>query len=133
MPVFVTFRWFFLIFSVMVLNKYLWFFALCSVSKDASFELSKSTFRKNFKFLTIRGVKISQFGFTSSYRRNETISEILRENSLQKQSARHSCSYLVYMASAQRWVPLHQSNDEKNTIKGFIRSGHDGHINGLLA
>ena len=36
----------------------------------------------------------------SFYRGNKTIFEILRENALQKQSARHSSSHLVYMASA---------------------------------
>ena len=50
---------FFLIFSVTILGKVLWFFALRSVPQDASFELSKSTLGKNFNFFTIRGVKIS--------------------------------------------------------------------------
>ena len=46
---------FFLIFSLTVLSKDLRFFALHSVPQDASFELSKSTFRKNFRFFTIKG------------------------------------------------------------------------------
>ena len=47
MSIFGTFWWFFLIFSVTVLGKDLWFFALRSVHQDASFVLSKSTLRKN--------------------------------------------------------------------------------------
>ena len=42
----------------------------------------------------------NKFWFTSPYQGNKTISNILRVNALQKQSARHSSSYLVYMASA---------------------------------
>ena len=49
---------FFLIFSVTVLGKDLWFFALRSVPQDAAFELSKSTFRINFRFFTIRAILI---------------------------------------------------------------------------
>ena len=40
----------------------------------------------------------------SSYRGIKTISEILRVNALQKRSALHSSSYLVYMASVY-WAP----------------------------
>ena len=42
-------------FSVTLLGKDLWFFAMRPVPQDASFELSKSTFRKHFRFFTIRG------------------------------------------------------------------------------
>ena len=41
----------------------------------------------------------------SSYRGNKTISEILRVSALQKQSAQHSSSYLVYMASIYVYNP----------------------------
>ena len=41
---------FILFFSITVLGKVLWFFALFLVPNDASFELSKSTFRKNSDF-----------------------------------------------------------------------------------
>ena len=94
----------FLISSVMVLSKGLWFFALRSVHQDSSFELSKSTFGKKIQIFHPKegpfgswGVKISYFGFTSSYQGNETISEILRVNALQKKSAQHSSTYLVYV------------------------------------
>ena len=57
-----------MIFSVAVLDKDLWFFALRLLPQDASYELSKSTLRNYFRFFTIKGgVKISLFGFTSSY------------------------------------------------------------------
>ena len=46
---------FFSSFSVTVLGKDLWFFALRSVTQEASFELSKSTFRKVFRFFNVRG------------------------------------------------------------------------------
>ena len=46
MPVFGKFWWVFLILSVKVLGKELWFFVLRSVPQDASFELVKSTLRK---------------------------------------------------------------------------------------
>ena len=36
-------------------GKDLWFFALCSVPQDASFELSKPTFRRKFQLFTIKG------------------------------------------------------------------------------
>ena len=106
MPVFGTFRCFFLIFSITELGKDLWFFALCSVSQDTSFELSKLTFQKyKQKKITIRGdhfdqvgVKIRQFGFRSTYRGNKAISDIIREKALQKQFVQHSSAYLVYMA-----------------------------------
>ena len=53
---------FFVIFSVTILGKDLWFSALRSVPQDASFELSKSTFRKNFKFFTIGGTLLIRGG-----------------------------------------------------------------------
>ena len=55
MPVIGTFWWFFFIFSVKILSKDLVFFVLRSVHQDTSFELSKSTFRKISKNLTILG------------------------------------------------------------------------------
>ena len=50
------FMQFFLIFSRTVLCRGLVFFALRSVSQNASFELSKTTFEIFFKYFTIRGV-----------------------------------------------------------------------------
>ena len=49
------FRQFFLIFSRTVLSRELRFFVLRSVSQNAQFELSKTTFGTVFKFFTIRG------------------------------------------------------------------------------
>ena len=58
--IFDYFRQFFLIFSRTVLSRGLRFFALRSVSKNAYFELSKTTFGNIFKFFTIRGVPYGQ-------------------------------------------------------------------------
>ena len=48
------FEFFIIIFSVTVLGKDRCFFVLRSVPQDASFELSKTTFVKHFKFFAIR-------------------------------------------------------------------------------
>ena len=86
-------------FSVTLLGKDLWVFLGCvQCPQSASFELSKSTFRK-IQIFDLGVVKISYFGFAPSYRGNKIFFEILRENALQKQSARLSSYYLVYMAS----------------------------------
>ena len=55
MSIFGTFWWFFLIFSVTVLDKDLWFFALRLMHQDASFELSKSTFGKKILIFHHKG------------------------------------------------------------------------------
>ena len=87
----------FLIFSVKVLSKDLWFFALRSGPQGASFELLKATFGKKIQ---IFHHKEGPFGFRGGQNELVRIYIILKVNALQKQSARHSSTYLVYMASA---------------------------------
>ena len=92
---------FFFIFLVTVYGKDQWFYALRSVTQGASFELLKSTLRKKSWFFHHKGGL-----FLFRWGQNKLVwicvilpRKILRENALQKQSAQHSSSYLVYMAS----------------------------------
>ena len=102
MSIFGTFWWFFLIFSVTVIGKDLWFFfALRSVHQGTSLELSKSTFgTKKTDFLPggsfwFKGGQIKLVWIYVILPRKRKYSEILRVNACQKQSAQHSSSCLV--------------------------------------
>ena len=104
---------FFLIFSVKVLCKDLWFFCIAFSAPGRFFWATKiNIWKKNHIFhhkgdpFDVGGVKINKFGFTSSYRGNKTISEILRVNALQKQSARHPSSFLVFLKKVIKLVSL---------------------------
>ena len=97
---------FFLVFSAMVLGKDLLSFVSRSVPQDASFELSTSTLRKKIQIFHLKAGPFDLGGGQNKLVRiyfilpmKKTISEIPRVNALQKQSAWHSSSFLVYMAT----------------------------------